>query len=58
MQILLYLGIIFSFILSLCVFIILWDAYRQYKEEWKRFDDEKNHKTNQKQGPLTYFSTS
>ncbi len=49
MQILLYLGIIFSFILSLCVFIILWDAYHQYKEEWKRFDDERNHKTNQKQ---------
>lgn len=49
MQILLYLGIIFSFILSLCVFIILWDAYHQYKEGWKRFDDERNHKTNQKQ---------
>lgn len=44
MQILLYLGIIFSFILSLCVFITLWDAYRQYKEEWKRFDDEETIK--------------
>lgn len=47
MQILLYPAIAFSFILSLCVFITLWDAYRQYKEEWKRFDDERNHKTNQ-----------
>lgn len=44
MQILLYPAIAFSFILSLCVFIILWDAYRQYKEEWKRFDDEETIK--------------